>query len=243
MDGSNKEANKFRYSQDQRRKESKSKKFSKIRLTLKKEERIRGKTIIEWETELSTFNRKTLNEAKFKEYIQKKSEINGLLFTFYEKYIFRKLRLQGYRNRNRSEQKMLNNFKRIFGNEEEVIVCFGDYEQKKHMKFKEPTKGKGMRTLFRRAGFQTFMVDEFRTSERCCKCEVGICKNMMFRESPRPYRRKDILFPVHGLLRCQNEKCGCYWNRDVNGATNIYKIAYNAVNNKERPKYLQRSND
>ena len=48
----------------------------------------------------------------------------------------------------------------------------------------------------------------------------------MFRESPRPYRRKDILFPVHGLLRCKNEKCGCYWNRDVNGATNIYKIAY-----------------
>ena len=31
------------------------------------------------------------------------------------------------------------------------------------------------------------------------------------------------------------------WNGDVNGATNIYKIAYNAVNNKERPKYLRRS--
>ena len=60
---------------------------------------------------------------------------------------------------------------------------------------------------------------------------------MMFRENPRPYRRKDILFPVHGLLRCQNEKCGCYWNRDVNGATNIYKIAYNAVNNKDRNIY------
>ena len=69
---------------------------------------------------------------------------------------------------------MLNNFKCIFGNEEEVIVCFGDYEQKKHMKFKELTKGKGMRTLFRRAGF--FMVDEFRTSCMCSKCEVGICK-------------------------------------------------------------------
>jgi len=29
--------------------------------------------------------------------------------------------------------------------------------------------------------------------------------------------------------------------RDVNGATNIYKIAYNAINNKERPNYLSRS--
>ena len=35
-----------------------------------------------------------------------------------------------YRNTKKSEQKMLNNFKRIFGNEKEVVVCFGDYEQK-----------------------------------------------------------------------------------------------------------------
>jgi hypothetical protein len=32
-----------------------------------------------------------------------------------------------------------------------------------------------------------------------------------------------------------------YWNRYVNGATNIYKFHYNAVNNKERPNYLSRS--
>jgi transposase len=39
-------------------------------------------------------------------------------------------------------------------------------------------------------------------------------------------------------------KNGCgYWNRDVNGATNIYKIAYNAINNKESPNYLSRSNN
>jgi hypothetical protein len=63
-----------------------------------------------------------------------------MLFNFYEKYIFRKLRLQSYRNSKRSEQKMLNNFKRIFGNEKDVIVCFGDYEQKKQIKFKEATK-------------------------------------------------------------------------------------------------------
>ena len=83
---------------------------------------------------------KSLNISKFKEYIQKKSEINGMLFSFYEKYIFRKLRLQSYRNTKWSEQKMLNNFKRIFGNEKDVIVCFGDYEQKKQMKFKWNSK-------------------------------------------------------------------------------------------------------
>jgi hypothetical protein len=105
------------------------------------------------------------------------------------------------------------------------------------MKFKEATKGKGMRTLFRKAGFQTYLVDEFRTSCRCSKCEIGICKKTMVRENPKPFRSGNVL--VHGLICCKNG-CG-YWNRDVNGATNIYKIAYNAVNNKERPNYLSRS--
>lgn len=238
VDDCNKEANKFRYSQDQRRKETKKKKFSKIQLELK-QEKINGKTIIEWETEISKYKRKSLNITKYKEYIQKKSEINQMLFNFYEKYIFRKLRLQSYRNTKRSEQRMLNNFKRIFGDENDVVVCFGDYEQKKQMKFKEATKGKGMRTLFRKAGFQTYLVDEFRTSCMCSKCDIGICKKTMVRENPKPYRSGNVL--IHGLICCKNG-CG-YWNRDVNGATNIYKIAYNAINNKERPNYLSRSNN
>jgi hypothetical protein len=236
VDNDNKNANKFRYSQDQRRKETKRKKYSKIQLELKKET-INGKTIIEWETELSKLNKKSLNISKFKEYIKKKSEINGMLFSFYEKYIFRKLKLQSYRNTKKSEQKMLNNFKRIFGKEKDVVVCFGDFEQKKHMKYKEATKGKGMRTLFRKGGFQTYLVDEFRTSCRCSKCEIGICKKTMVMKNPRPYRSGNVL--VHGLIRCKNG-CG-YWNRDVNGATNIYKIAYNAINKKARPNYLSRS--
>jgi hypothetical protein len=55
-----KDANQFRYSQDQRRKETKKKKYSKIQIELKKE-KTQGKTIIEWETELSKPNRKSLN--------------------------------------------------------------------------------------------------------------------------------------------------------------------------------------
>ena len=58
-----------------------------------KEEKINGKTIIEWETEISKFNRKSLNITKFKEYIKKKSEINGMLFNFYEKMYFQKIKI------------------------------------------------------------------------------------------------------------------------------------------------------
>ena len=35
--------------------------------------------------------------------------------------------------------------------------------------------------------------------------------------------------------------CSALWNRDENSARNIYKIADNAINKKERPEYLSRS--
>jgi len=237
VDDDNKEANEFRYTQDSRRKECKIKKYAKIILEFKKE-KIDGKTIIEYETELSKLNRKTLITKDFKEYIKKKSEINNKLYKFYEKYIFRKLKLNGYINRKKNEQKLINNFKKIFGKPEETIVIFGDFEQKQHMKYKEPIKGKGMRMLFRQNNYKTYLVDEFRTSCMCsiCKTEIGRCEKFQIRKNPKPYKSGNIL--VHGALRCKN--CEAVWNRDVNGATNIYRIAKNAINGLERPKYLCR---
>ena len=131
---------------------------------------------------------------------------------------------------------MMNRFIKQFGSKDDVIVCFGDYEQKKHMKFKEPIKGKGMRTLFRRNGFITYLVDEFRTSCKCAKCDGGECYK--FRKSPKP--NQNDLRLVHGLLKCKS--CSGVWNRDCNGAKNIYKICYNAIHKKNRPIYLCRSN-
>jgi hypothetical protein len=237
VDDDSKDANEFRYTQDSRRKECKIKKYAKIILEFKKE-KIDGKTVIEYETELSKLNRKTLTIKDFKDYIQKKSEINNKLYKFYEKYIFRKLKLNGYINRKKHEQKMINNFKKIFGKPEDVIICAGDFEQKQHMKYKEPIKGKGMRMLFRQNNYKTYLVDEFRTSCMCsiCKTEIGRCEKFQIRKNPKPYKSGNIL--VHGALRCKN--CEAVWNRDVNGATNICRIAKNAINGIERPKYLCR---
>jgi len=236
VDNNNVEANEYRYSQDRRRKETKSKKYGKILLE-KKKTKIDDKTIIEYETELCKYNRKTLDITKFKEYCKVKNKMNYKLFEFYKKELFRKLKLNGYWNRLKSEQKLINQFKKIFGNEKETIICFGDYEQRKHMKFKEPIKGKGMRILFRKNGYKTYLVDEFRTSCKCSKCDGGKCEKFMVRENPKPFR--DNLRLVHGLLSCKN--CANVWNRDCNGATNIYKIASNSINKIERPSYLCRN--
>ena len=237
VDGCCKDATTFRYTQDSRRKETKSKKYNKLILEFKKE-RIDGKSIIDFETELSQYNKKSLDINKYKDYIKKKNEINHKLIQFYEGYIFRKLKLNGYINRKRNEQNMINKFNKIYGKPDEVVVCFGDFEQRKHMKYKEPIKGKGIRNLFKKSGYNTFLVDEYRTSCKCCNCEGGDCEKFMIRKNPKPWKDNNAL--VHGLLRC---KSGCgLWNRDVNGAKNIYKIAYNHINGLKRPLYLCRSN-
>jgi hypothetical protein len=56
-------------------------------------------------------------------------------------------------------------------------------------------KGKGFRTLFRKAGYKVYLVDEFRMSCRCSHCESddGICKTFRECENPRPWRNNRIL--------------------------------------------------
>jgi len=237
VDDASKDANVFRYSQNQRRKETKMKKYNNIILGMKTN-KIEGKTIIEYETELSHYNRKSLNITKYKEYLREKNRINHILFCFYRKELFRKLKFGKYINIKRNEQKMIGNFKRAYGDADNVVICIGDWEQRKQMKYKEPTLGKGIRTLFRKNNFNVFLVDEFRSSCKCSKCDGGVCEKFMVRTHPNKKKNKDELRLIHGLLRC---KSGCgSWNRDRNGSSNIYKIAKNAINNIERPSYLCR---
>jgi hypothetical protein len=133
---------------------------------------------------------------------------------------------------------MLREFKKKFGNGEEAVVAIGDWEQRQHRKFKEPIKGKGFRTLFRKAGYDVYLVDEFRTSCRCSACEEhGECTTFRYVPNPKPNRHERIL--RHGLVRCKT--CQRLWNRDMNASRNIYAVAHNAIYGMERPEYLQRA--
>jgi len=238
VDNATKDANVFRYSQNQRRKETKMKKYNNIILGMKTN-KIQGKSVIEYETELSLYNRKTLCMDKFKSYITEKNRINHMLFGFYAKQLFRKLKFGRDINIKRNEQKMMNDFRKMYGNPDEIVICIGDWEQRKQMKYKEPTLGIGMRSLLRKNNYRVYLVDEFRSSCKCSKCDGGICEKFMVRKNPRP--NKDDMRLVHGLLRC---KSGCgEWNRDRNGSSNIYKIAYQAIYGMERPSYLCRTSN
>jgi hypothetical protein len=226
----------FRYTQDQKRKETKDKKYRNLRDELKTTMKVDGKTPQEWETELSNFNRKSLQQDVFKQYLTKKNEVNSKLLSFYEGQIFRKLKWNAFMNRKRSEHKMLHRFRSIFGTPEEVVIGFGDWEQRKQMRFKEPTKGKGMRELFRKAGYKVYLVDEFRTSCRCHKCE-GECTTFRECPNPRPWKKNETTLR-HGLLMCKT--CTGLWNRDVNSSLNIHRVVEHHMEGKGRPKYLSR---
>ncbi len=49
-----------------------------------------------------------------------------------------------------------------------------------------------------------------------------------------------ILSRKYGLGLVKYKECHVLWNREVNAASNIYKIAKNALNGLERPAYLSR---
>jgi len=235
VDGTEKDRNQFRYTQDKRRKETKQKKYRDIIHKLRKKKIEKKKTVVDLETEISKYNRKTLDIKKFKKYLKKKNETNEKLFEFYKQDIFRKLKLNGYINRIQSEQLMISRFTEKFGSPEDVVIVGGDYEQKQHMKYKEPVKGKGFRELFRKNGFELYLGDEHKTSCRCSVCE-GECETFRTCENPRPW--KDGTITRHGLVRCKT--CAVLWNRDENSSCNIFKIAENAINKKTRPTYLCR---
>ena len=55
--------------------------------------------------------------------------------------LFRKLKFGKHINIKRNEQQTISNFRKMYGNPDEVVICIGDWEQRQQMKYKEPTFG------------------------------------------------------------------------------------------------------
>ena len=228
--------NKFRITQNQLRKETQLPRYAKIRNQLKKRELIDGRDVSSWENDLCQFNHKTLMYDGYKDYIRAKSVLNAVVGPFYSTYIWRKLKLSTYMRTQKWESHMMKNFKNKFGSPDQVVICVGDWGDSSHRKHHQPVKGKGLRILFRKYGYSVYLVNEAYTSSRCCKCgdDMGVCSKFRKCVNPKPNKNNVIL--THGLVKC--DKCNTKWNRDVNGASNIWRIANCAINGQARPTYL-----
>jgi hypothetical protein len=175
----------FRYTQNQRRLETRVKKYSKIMDEISKETKINNMNIKEIETVLSNFNSHTNNYDKFKEYIIQKNKTNLILFNHYEQSFYRKFKLNRYINTQKSESKMIHNFEEKFGSSKEVMFVMGDFDKGDNMKGKEPVICKKFRKIFKNAGYETYLVNEFRTSKLCNCCHSEISP-FMIRKSHKP---------------------------------------------------------
>ncbi|KAL0224047.1 hypothetical protein P9112_003437 [Eukaryota sp. TZLM1-RC] len=197
------------------------------------------KSLVEWEATVSQFNYKSCRFDRFMEYIEQKNYANSIVGEVYHQKIFRKLRWWAEINRTRSEAKMIQRFKSVIGDPSQVVIGIGDWEQRKRMKFKEPTKGKGLRILFKKAGYKVFLIDEFRTSCCCFNCKKAEKTVETFRwcRNPRPWKRHEMSIR-HGLTMCKS--CESLWNRDRNASLNMLAVMEAYINGEDRQEYLQR---
>jgi hypothetical protein len=234
----------FRYTQNQRRLETRLKKYNKIMDKISKEITIENQTIKEIETELSVLNSKTCNYEKFKNYCIEKNKVNYKLYSHYEKRLFRKFKLNRFTNTQKSELKMVNNFSKKFGSPENTIYISGDHDKGSfHMKGIEPVISKKFRRIFRNAGYKTFLVNEFRTS-KLCNCCNGELEHFLERASQKPKLKKVGGTEIcHGILRCQSvkHKSEIFHNRDKNAVRNMLNIVKSVYDTGKRPNIFCRA--
>lgn len=116
----NDKGNKFRYSNKQYVSETKRLKYQRLNQNYKDKNNI--STI---ENQLSSYNSKTCNLEKFKNYISKKNEINDQLFRSYKEKRFRQYKFYSYINKNRALDNLNNKLIEIYG--EDSIMMYGDW--------------------------------------------------------------------------------------------------------------------
>ena len=229
----------FRYTQAQRKNEIKSTKHMKIIDDMSKTHVIDGKTVKELETELSKLNSKTCIYREFKKYILQKNKLNHLLISYYQERQFRVFKLNRFSNTQRSESKMIKNFAQKFGSPINTAFVIGDYDKRSYnMRGCEPAICKRFRRIYKNAGYQTLLINEFRTSKQCNGCHEEL---EHFHKKINKTTGKEYI--CHGLLRCQSvkHKSEIIHNRDKNAVTNMLKITQSLFDTGQRPEIFTRT--
>ncbi|KAI9095512.1 hypothetical protein DFS34DRAFT_582092 [Phlyctochytrium arcticum] len=238
----------LRYTSMQRRLESGTKKYTRI---IDKQRTEGGYAA--WESMIPTF--KTMQLDAYETYLQARCDLVPKLQPFYDLPMHNKFKWNRHINIQRSEQKFITNFRRKFGGE--AVMIMGDWSDAgRTLRYQTSSKTAGWRKTFKQHKVDCYLIDEYRTSQRCATCEEKVSP-MLYRQSPRPWIRKKASKwgsggktwrEVHGLLCCNNINCtqqGCtIWNRDDMSTRNMLKIVEAILDGGERPaNYRRDSND
>jgi hypothetical protein len=185
--------------------------------------------ITEPEQTLNTFNSKSCNIDKFKEYITKKMEVNDIVVPLYQNIQFRKYKWYAFINKKRSEDNMLNMIEKKYSKDHTIII--GDWSIGKQMRHFISTPNLSLKRKLKER-FKVYNIDEFRTSCISYKTK-DLCKNLYLPDKKGEDRK------IHSILTYQmeNNRKGCI-NRDKNGCRNIqYVFNYYKKTGKRPMKY------
>ncbi|KAJ2495936.1 hypothetical protein GGH96_006158 [Coemansia sp. RSA 1972] len=201
----------YRYTRCQQRRETCVAKYRKIRERAKTADK-EDIAALERKLEAGSFIKPDLK--LFEEYLTARAEVAVKLTRHYNETmcqqqvsattpmvpLHRKLRLSAYINRQRANQLLVNR------RERDAVFILGNWGASM-AKFHEPIRGKGWRTLLKRAGFDVYLIDEHLTSKTCPICEERISTFHKVK-NPRPWMRtKRPMVKCHGLLGCQSQTC------------------------------------
>ena len=181
---------------------------------------------------LSSYNSKTCDYAKFKEYVKIKNLTNVLLLKKYESTIFRQYKWYGYINRKKAETDLVRNIKDKFG--KDITLIYGDWSSGQQMRHIISTPNLGLKKKLGEY-FKVYNIDEFRTS--CLNHKTSEKNENIYLPDKLNNLRK-----IHSILtyEMENNRKGCI-NRDNNAVRNMINITSQFLINKERPEIFKRS--
>ncbi|CEG76128.1 hypothetical protein RMATCC62417_11065 [Rhizopus microsporus] len=150
---------KFRYTKQQQDKTWKTKKYRRLLQDFKAQ----GPDVIQTEQALSQQPSGTVFIEDFDRFLQARSEQSTVLSRFYRHTItnhdngyllFRKIRLSAYFNKQRAEQKLIQDLRAKFG--EDAVFVLGNWSAP-HARYHEPICGLGFRRLLRNMGSKSIL--------------------------------------------------------------------------------------
>ena len=244
----------WRYTSQQRLKESKSKPRKKRRE--KRSRRTKVPTPQGAHVSVAAFqsnyliglNQKSHVAATFRSVIARKTTAFKMLSRYYSELSFRKDRLRSYAGLQVTETKLIQSFTRKFlrspnrpqYNPTDCVIMWGDWRKPNGFRGQGPVPNVRYRKLFKRAGITVLLVNEHRTSITCSRCAYRPLLHCREYPDPRP---QELPHPdpwpnvtAWGLLKCAN--CHFIWNRDVNASINIRNIGLFHLEHRVRPRYL-----
>ena len=217
----------FTYRSRRRLKETKRLKYNELIDNKKKKIKIKNKTLKEHESNLD--GSKTTSYKKFLEYCEMKIELNDNVSDEYRNYL-QKLKWFGYLNKQRHEMKIVDEIKKMYG--EDAIMIIGDNGGKNRIKLIS-VPNLGIKRLLKKH-FKVFILDEFRTSIINCKTDkVHSNMKLMFNDKVRN---------IHSIFtyKMENKRMGCI-NRNRNACINFEKIVKNLLVKGVRPYAFRRA--